>query len=107
MKHATEKAAHTPGPWFIGDAYTDDCGQIEMPIQSVVNGNVCTPAAVVLQFPNAIGMQFANANLIAAAPELLEALIYMVDCAEFGAQPTGAPWARIQAVIAKAMGEGA
>lgn len=47
-----------------------------------------------------------KAILIAEAPALLEQLIYLRDCAEFGIWPTGLPWERIQALIKKVTGEG-
>jgi len=65
---------HTPGPWTISDLYLDDSNQPELAIQAVINGKVCHPAAVCLQFPNMQDMQMANARLIAAAPELLKEL---------------------------------
>lgn len=65
---------HTPGPWRVGRHYTDDEGYREIAIETTVRGVECVPASVVLQFVNCGGMQEANANLIAAAPELLDAL---------------------------------
>lgn len=45
-----------------------------------------------------------NANLIAAAPELLDLLIWLVDIE--GPQPGHSEWAsRVNATIAKALGE--
>ena len=67
-------SAHTPGPWTVSDLYADDDGQPELAIQAKVNGRICHPAAVCLQFPTMQGMQMANARLIASAPELMEAL---------------------------------
>jgi len=58
---------HTPGPWYIN------------PIKANANGNrrimaeQCTPVAVV---PDHL---VADARLIAAAPDLLEALELMLD----------------------------
>lgn len=65
---------HTPGPWRVGRHFTDDEGYREIAIEATVRGIECVPASVVLQFANYGGMQEANARLIAAAPELLEAL---------------------------------
>ena len=45
-----------------------------------------------------------NALLISAAPELLKALIYLRDCAESGAWPSGERWAQVQAAIKQATG---
>jgi hypothetical protein len=69
-----ELTQHTPGPWEVSELYADDEGQPELAIRAKINGMVCHPAAVCLQFPNMPGMQMANARLIAAAPELLAAL---------------------------------
>lgn len=64
---------HTPGPWRVGERFTDDEGHPEIAVVATVNGLDVYPATVVLQFPRAEGMQEANAHLIAAAPELLDA----------------------------------
>jgi hypothetical protein len=64
-------AGHTPGPWTVSDLYADDMGHPELSITAKVNGKVCHPAAVCLQFPRMEGMQMANARLIASAPDLL------------------------------------
>lgn len=41
----------------------------------------------------------------ATAPELLESLIYLRDCAESGKLPGGERWAKVQAVIKKTTGD--
>lgn len=103
-------AGHTPGPWTVSDLYADDDGQPELAIQAKVNGMACHPAAVCLQLPNMQGMQMANARLIAAAPDLLEALT-MVRDADNDCQLDGHPTipraarAKIDAAISKATGE--
>lgn len=72
----------SPGPWHIGPYYLDDAGHREIAIQAANGrGGVCTPASVVLQFPHIEGMQEANAHLIAAAPDLYEALEALVETA--------------------------
>lgn len=84
---------HTPGPWIItkGDEWTD-CIHTETEKQGI-----WTVASV-----NKRRYEFeANRRLIAAAPELLAALIDMVDGYSMG----GAERAR--AAIAKATGESA
>ena len=94
-----EAMKHTPGPWYID------------PIKAHANGNrrimaeQCTPVAVV---PEHLA---ADARLIAAAPDLLEALKMVRDadddCKRDGL-PTIPPAARatIDAAIAKATGGG-
>lgn len=47
--------------------------------------------------------QAADARLIAAAPELLAALLYLADCIESGRDPG---MGRVHAAINKAFGEG-
>lgn len=65
---------HTPGTWFVGETHQDDEGYAEISVMASVDGKTVAPAVVVLQFPNVPGMQEANAHLISAAPDLLEAL---------------------------------
>lgn len=75
---------HTPGPWatVLVDPY-DSLYTIENP-----DGLVICEAST------------ANARLIAAAPELLEALEWAIQHA-----PTGAARDRVQRIISKARGE--
>lgn len=64
---------HTPGPWRVGHHIADDEGYREITILASVKGGTFCPATVVLQFPHVPGMQEANARLIAASPDLLDA----------------------------------
>jgi hypothetical protein len=85
---------HTPGPWYID------------PIKAHANGNrrimaeQCTPVAVV---PDHL---VADARLIAAAPDLLEALQQVVH--EWDTNPNVITYAELmrasRAAIAKATG---
>jgi hypothetical protein len=87
---------HTPGPWYID------------PIKAHANGNrrimaeQCTPVAVV---PDHL---VADARLIAAAPDLLEALSRLIEI-EDGPGMAVIGWEdameRAYAAIAKARGE--
>jgi hypothetical protein len=79
-------AQHTPGPWYNNH-------------QTVFapNGEVITEASA---SPGEDQM-FANAHLIAAAPELLEVLRDIMDEAEFGDPSLEA---KARAAIAKATG---
>ena len=61
---------HTPGPWWIG--IETDKGEVE--VVSDDRPYIC------MVLPGAIdGLTLANARLIAAAPELLEALTNVLD----------------------------
>ena len=90
---------HTPGPWEV--AYQDKNGQ------SVVKGEHIEVATCWHHCVGSIEKEMhANARLIAAAPELLEALKEIVDAAD------GAGWEQLdpsfkkaRAAIAKATGE--
>jgi hypothetical protein len=87
---------HTPGPWYID------------PIKAHANGNrrimaeQCTPVAVV---PDHL---VAEARLIAAAPDLLDALEDLVSLCKHGLDgehDIEAELADARAAIAKARGE--
>lgn len=77
MKNTTITTAHTPGPWEIERIYTEnevvgamtilgnDGGPIAKTSHSLIGRNRPTPEIV------------ANARLIAAAPELLEAIQFL------------------------------
>ena len=45
-----------------------------------------------------------KARLSEAAPDLLEALLYLRDCAESGAWPHGERWEKVQTAIKQATG---
>jgi hypothetical protein len=72
------KAAHTPGPWAIGEY--DDCLGYDCMTGGIRVGPVCLDGADYGQkwckeiAPPALERMKADARLIAAAPELLEAL---------------------------------
>ena len=86
--------AHTPGPW---SAHPREDGPVDLltPEWRCIDG----PGSDVYGH-----MTAADARLISAAPELLQALIYLRDCAESGAWPAGERWAQVQAAIQKAGG---
>lgn len=65
-------SAHTPGPWFISEQYRKLHGIDSVLVASRIENGAPGIARV---FVAGLGSQFeANARLIAAAPELLEAL---------------------------------
>jgi hypothetical protein len=102
-KHLSEaRNLHTPGPWHWVEADSDI-------IRSVYEVND--------EHDNTVadcGTNFANACLIAAAPDLLEALLYIrehfqdeLKAATINADPTSAIWTgidKMNAAIAKANG---
>jgi hypothetical protein len=85
---------HTPGPWEV---QVFD-GRIEV---------VDASGAVVLVFRNASAETLANARLIAAAPELLEALrdvLRIAKAASIGVTGNAKRIERAESAIAKATG---
>lgn len=99
----------TPGPW-IANKYTDICGH-EVINVSQKDGAPYTPAysdVCSTVSGEDLEIQIANANLIAAAPDLLESLEKMVAAYESleGAQTAGGSWHSYALLaIAKAKGE--
>ena len=88
---------HTPGPWNVGHE-DENTGEIEV----ISDGR----PYVCLVLPGAIDeVTPANARLIAAAPELLEALqVAELALRERGLRACG-EYKQIEAAIAKATGE--
>lgn len=87
------KVTHTPGPW-----YTQGTAGHEKHGQSVVYADTGTDIAIVYD-----GVR--NANLIAAAPEMLEALERIRDYFEMYGTPNDEIGGVISAIINKAKGE--
>lgn len=85
MKRAAAKPAHTPGPWVI---------------KLRTSSGLFLVTADGAEVAGVIGMK--NALLVSTAPELLESLIYLRDCAESGEWPSGKRWAQVQAAIKQA-----
>lgn len=79
---------HTPGPWKFGNAHST---------YFVYHGN--QPHARVARTYTANN---ADAKLIAAAPELLEALQGLADCLKDSADFKDCPLGKARAAIAKA-----
>jgi hypothetical protein len=71
-------AKHTPGPWEIGPDFDND-GTREVPIGHRLKSGFVLTVAVAL---GGLKGQQENARLIAAAPELLEALRDTLDALE-------------------------
>lgn len=95
---------HTPGPWVVGEPHpTNACayvcndeGQEVATIYYCSEGGVIGKDGIWPEQPN----RDANARLIAAAPDLLEALKAILD--ETGG--IGGPFTIARAAIAKATG---
>lgn len=82
---------HTPGPWVSRDNRVFRGGKC---ICSNVNAASPTPQSI----EKDVAMSIANARLMAAAPELLDALVALVECE----QTTPELWEAARAEIAKA-----
>ncbi len=100
------KTTHTPGPWEIRDvAGTGQMFSIMSP-SSIPEGRY-----VIATFPRTHGTenlrtQEADADIIAAAPELLEALKMIVESEKYPEFNAAAPWyVAGLAAIAKAEGK--
>ena len=84
MKTQTQ---HTPGPWTVGDQYpapygSEECFQIELRGTTWPDGSTPLLAVVVNENVSDSTTQ-ANARLIAAAPDLLEALKAILGGSEY------------------------
>ena len=108
-------AKYTPGPWNIGSS---DLPVSRMSIHCKGHKESCHSTIALMVSRMTIGIshdeEFANARLIAAAPELLEALRkyelpidinnIALSCIEFGSEAVERELQR-RAAIAKATGE--
>lgn len=91
---------HTPGPWKIGKELSAACGEwlISMDCGDRAQG-MC-----IAETRSGTGAEIANARLIAAAPEMLNALEVLVE--KINNDEWFAEWSEIAlAAIAKAKGE--
>ena len=64
---------HTPGPWLVSSTFGED-----LEIVTYSEGHRFFIATV--EYADRASVEVANANLIAAAPALLEALDGMIQC---------------------------
>lgn len=92
------EAKHTPGPWHVDSS---------MAAYRVASDSVVICELFGVAIPPQPAVEHANAHLIAAAPELLEALEEMVAMMDCGDEPgAGSEWhAKAVAVIAEAKGD--
>lgn len=96
---------HTPGPWRIGSLASYD-GYTGQPFRNVWAGQdeAATVVARAIRSDGAMTNDVdADARLIAAAPELLEACIYLAEGIE-ACGVTGVYLDQARAAIAKATG---
>jgi len=91
---------HTPGPWEAVKR-NDGYGDSYMLVQTVQEPGGWEIADVRADVP----CHKANARLISAAPELLEALEALIEETDPMQLNAGEPWCRVRAAIAKAKGE--
>ena len=91
---------HTPGPWFITGSMTKYV-EARIPGRMIQEVAACGPTAADDGYGE---QQMANARLIAAAPELLDALEEVVQWLELG-DHEGQMHSKARAAIAKAKGE--
>ena len=93
---------HTPGPW-VAQRHGAIVGGPEF---EFTNGKARKQIAMACAVPEGVeGDQQANALLIAAAPELLEALLYANAALELEGYSSDRPYrSKILAAIAKAEG---
>ena len=96
-----EETKHTPGHWVVAPPFEED-GLIEIPIGVMTPMGLFTVAVVMGGMSPE--MQVANASLIAAAPELLEALQAFVKYAD-DVNDDSPEFDRASAAIAKATGQ--
>jgi hypothetical protein len=98
-----EMTKHTPGPWVVAEDVFNDRPEIRD-----MDGRLI--AVVMAHYPMSATTQSANARLIAAAPELLEALKWLnaeFECRDDdfgGVLFTRNDFDRVRKAIAKAEG---
>ena len=80
MNESKDKARHTPGPWTLENRHDERGTPSGINVFSEAEATfICRmPDGASVQGGHAWPEQLANARLIAAAPELLEALEYIV-----------------------------
>ena len=92
---------YTPGPWLVG--YGDAVGIGEVFGVGLDTEPDWTPVCMLSLSENVNELDEANASLIAAAPDLLESLVHLVDGIE-SCGLTGVYLDQARAAIAKATG---
>jgi hypothetical protein len=64
---------HTPGPWLTNES-TEHCGRVNVTVCAAFTANEIATA-----WQGTTEVNRANASLIAAAPDLLNALVMVLD----------------------------
>jgi len=96
-----DKFSGTPGPW-VADKTSRSVGPISRDDDQ--SYGMVIPVAWI-EFDPEIEIQAANQNIIAAAPELLEALHNMVEAYQHEASIDNPALLEARAAIAKALGK--
>jgi hypothetical protein len=96
---------HTPGPWIVSSQHNDWHDKMDGVIVRSCNDAEIWPAGA-----QKLGDEMADMQLIAAAPDMLEALLALNEL-QHGKHPLQinvmAAWALLDAAIAKATGAAA
>jgi hypothetical protein len=99
---------HTPGPWEISDNGTADRGTGAWACDEIWQTHNDTDQRLIASVHYVDGTNSecqANARLIAAAPELLEAVQHVLLASEDGGDMNDVDWKMLRAAIQKAKGE--
>lgn len=99
------KVLHTPGPWHVNTAGSAKRGEpFKVTEIYVYAPNTQDDTAICADVIDPVTQEpcEANASLIAAAPDLLDSLIYLRNCIEDGQQPA---LREVNEAIRKATGE--
>lgn len=101
----TEKAQHTPGPWRLERTAE---GEFDGAVLAERGDNNGTFRVCLFKYMGHSETAEANARLISAAPELLEAIKELIHLPGYNAQAFGGavPMAKILKAIDKAEGRG-
>lgn len=105
MEHMNNETKHTPGPWKWTSNYTSSTNE---PTWSLIDGTGYGILSCdgIGNSPQGLGdTGHANARLIAAAPELLEAAKEFVRKCECGEARSKRSFQQFKAAITKATGE--
>ena len=98
----------TPGPWFSVNIGTDEEPMMDVKAARIAGQEPRHCVAICATGDSPQPMETANAHLIAAAPELYEALedcLNWIDYMSLAGPATDTTKARIETALAKARGE--
>jgi hypothetical protein len=96
---------HTPGPWMY--RHRESASGIRIEVYSEQDGIIATCNWQVSYRKSVVAHMVANAQLIAAAPDLLKACREFVSKCECGEARSRRSYAEMKAAIEKAEGVGA